>query len=253
MEILRSADKSIRLPTSFVLEIHMALSSTLTLATAQGQQLRPLDAALAKSLDPDSPPRPATDPSSQLGFRLLSPDKKPTRTIDPSDIQTICDQGLELCRAGQWTEGLLELARIHDVARKSDLPSLYFSYLGFGLAKYRGQIQQGIKLCRYAIKVEFYQPENYVNLARTCMLSNAHRRTAWEAVRDGLKIDPDHPELVSLHSQIGQRRPPIMPFLDRRNPFNRLLGWLRSQSLGGGAQPLPPEPPLRRRRGPKAG
>ncbi|MEM8934621.1 MAG: hypothetical protein AAGE94_25730, partial [Acidobacteriota bacterium] len=93
--------------------------------------------------------------------------------------------------------------------------------------RYKNQVKEGLRLCRYALRLEFYQTENYVNLTRTCMLDPAYRREAFESVREGLKIDPDHPELQRLHAELGQRKSPVLPFLSRRNPLNRLLGALR--------------------------
>ena len=84
-----------------------------------------------------------------------------------------------------------------------------------------------MRLCRHAIALEFYQPENYVNLARTCMLSDRYRRDAFEAVREGLEVDSDHPELLELHRELGKRRRPVIPFLSRGNILNRLGGWFR--------------------------
>lgn len=138
-----------------------------------------------------------------------------------------CERGLDLCRFGNFKEGLAELAALGDLTRVKDIPSAYFSYLGYALAKQRNQIPQGIKLCRHAIKLEFFQTENYVNLARTCLLSEKYRREAWEAIRDGLKIDPEHPELLELERQLGSRKPPVIRFLGRNNPLNRLLGSVR--------------------------
>lgn len=148
-------------------------------------------------------------------------------TLPREQLLAACERGLDLCRFGAFKEGLAELASLGDLTRVKDVPSAYFSYLGYALAKQRNQIPQGIKLCRHAIKLEFFQTENYVNLARTCMLSEKFRREACEAVREGLRIDPEHPELLELQRQLGSRKPPVIGFLGRNNPLNRLLGSVR--------------------------
>jgi len=94
------------------------------------------------------------------------------------------------------------------------------------------RIQEGMRLCQHAIKIEFYQVENYLNLARTCMLGN-YRRAAVRAVADGLKVDPENRALLEIRKELGLRRSPVLPFLSRSNPFNTLLGRLRHLLRGG--------------------
>lgn len=144
-------------------------------------------------------------------------------------LNTIYERGLEHCRNGEWNEGLVDLAWLAEGKWRQELPGLCYSYLGYGVAKYRNQIDNGIRLCRHAVKIEFYQPENYLNLARTYLLKSKYRREAFEAVRDGLKVDPDHPELLELHRSLGMRKPPVLPFLSRHNLINRICGWFRHQ------------------------
>ena len=111
------------------------------------------------------------------------------------------------------------------------LPSLYYSYLGRALAVRERRVKEGLRLCRHAVKMEFFQLDNYVNLARTCLLMD-RRREAYDAVKEGLAIDAGHPELLLLRSELGARRPPVVGFLSRRNPVNRLLGRLRHSPSG---------------------
>lgn len=136
-------------------------------------------------------------------------------------------RGIELCREGNWQEGLyhLSLAAEADV-HTAELPGLLFSYLGFGMAKYQSQHGQGLELCKLGVRVELYQPESYVLLARTHLLVG-DRRAAWDAIEDGLQVDATHRTLLQLKDELGRRRRPIFPFLPRRHPLNRWLGKLR--------------------------
>lgn len=143
-----------------------------------------------------------------------------------STWEELFDRGIERCRRGAWEGGLTDLSLVLERAPKGSLQGLFYSYLGYAVAKVRGQRREGIRLCRHAIKMEFYQPEAYVNLARACLLDD-QRRSACSAIRDGLKIDPDHPELLDLWHSVGQRRRPVLPFLSRRNLLNRILGRVR--------------------------
>ena len=137
------------------------------------------------------------------------------------------DKGIEYCRKGDWETGFAHLSAVAGQQKKpGELPSRYYSYLGYGMALREKRVAEGIKLCRFAIKQEFYQPENYVNLARTCLLAK-RRGDAYKAVRRGLKVDPNFPELRELHAKLGVRKRPIVPFFSRANLFNHLFGRLR--------------------------
>lgn len=136
------------------------------------------------------------------------------------------ERAVALCRQGDWKQGLSHLGRLAEGEDRAALPGLFYSYLGYGIALVEQRVHEGVKLCRHAIKVEFYQPDNYLNLARTLLLAN-DRRAAVDAVQRGLKIDPHHPQLVDLGRELGVRRAPVLPFLSRNNPLNRILGSLR--------------------------
>jgi hypothetical protein len=134
---------------------------------------------------------------------------------------------IERCRRGAWREGLPALARIAEQeTRPGALPALVYSYLGYGIALRQQRLSEGLKLCQHAVKMEFYQAENYLNLARTHVLAG-HRRAAVRAVADGLKVEPDHGQLLELQHELGLRKRPVLAFLSRSNPINSLLGRIR--------------------------
>lgn len=151
-----------------------------------------------------------------------------------SEISEVLSRGLECCRRGDWNEGLRHLGRLTEGGEmRDDLPGLFYSYLGYGIALVDRRIREGLKLCQHSIKVGFYEAENYLNLARTCMLAN-DRSGAVRAIRGGLKIDPHNQALRKLRKELGVRRSPVLPFLDRANPLNRFLGRLRHALRGEG-------------------
>jgi predicted Zn-dependent protease len=134
---------------------------------------------------------------------------------------------IERCRRGGWREGLPALARIAEQeTRPGALPALVYSYLGYGIALRQQRLSEGLKLCQHAVKMEFYQAENFLNLARTLVLGG-HRRAAVRALADGLKIEPDNEQLLELQHEMGLRKRPVLSFLSRSNPINSLLGRLR--------------------------
>lgn len=134
--------------------------------------------------------------------------------------------GIECCRRGDWNEGLRYLGKLAEDGESSNLPGVFYSYLGYGIALCQKRVDEGLKLCQHSIKVQFYEVENYVNLARTCLLAR-DRRKAVRAVLGGLKVDPHSPELLALYRELGIRSQPVLPFLERQNPLNQLLGRIR--------------------------
>jgi tetratricopeptide (TPR) repeat protein len=145
----------------------------------------------------------------------------------PGDMTDAMRDAIESCRRGGWREGLPALARIAEQeVRPGALPALVYSYLGYGIALRQQRLSEGLKLCQHAVKMEFYQAENYLNLARTLVLAG-HRRAAVRAVADGLKVEPDNGQLLELQHELGLRKRPVLSFLSRSNPINTLLGRIR--------------------------
>ncbi len=147
----------------------------------------------------------------------------------PSDMAW---KGIELCRQGDWKEGLYWLTLAAGAKGDDDeLPALFYSYLGYGVAKYQKQQLQGLKLCRRAIELEFYQPESYDFLARTHLLMG-DRRAAYDVIERGFEVDSTNEGLIALRSELGERMPPVLSFLPRHHTLNRWLGKARHRLLG---------------------
>ena len=145
----------------------------------------------------------------------------------PGEMTDAMRDAIDRCRRGGWREGLPALAHIAEQeTRPGALPALVYSYLGYGIALRQQRFSDGLKLCQHAVKMEFYQAENYLNLARTQVLAG-HRRGAVRAVADGLKVEPDNPQLLEVQHELGLRRRPVLSFLSRSNPINSLLGRIR--------------------------
>lgn len=149
--------------------------------------------------------------------------------LPPSDCAW---RGIDLCREGDWQEGFYWLSLAADSSVDTNaVPSLFFAFLGYGLAKIQGQVSEGVRLCRRAVDLDIYQPESYLYLASTLLLAG-DRRSAIDAVEQGLQIDATHEGLRLLKIQLGRRRQPVLPFLDRQNFVNRSLGLLRHRLFG---------------------
>jgi tetratricopeptide (TPR) repeat protein len=99
---------------------------------------------------------------------------------------------------------------------------LISSYYAFCMAKERGQFSKAISLCTEAIRKEPQNPLLYLNLGRIYHLSNKIA-DAVKIFREDLKCEVNH-QIVDELTTLGTRKPPIIPFLKRSNPFNKYLG-----------------------------
>ncbi|MEA3275198.1 MAG: hypothetical protein U9Q81_07915, partial [Pseudomonadota bacterium] len=143
-----------------------------------------------------------------------------------------------LCRAGNWKAGMEILGKIAESDRQgTELSGLFYSYLGYGIARHERRGKEGLALCQHAIKVQFYEPENYVLLARVYLLRR-RRGKAIDALQRALRLNARHPEALKLAKEIGFRRKPVLPFLSRNNSLNIALGKLR-HSISQGRPPGP--------------
>jgi len=147
--------------------------------------------------------------------------------LERDEIQEAALRGVDACRRGQWEDGLRNLAlAAQSAGGRKDLPGVYYSYLGYCIARFENRRREGVALCKHAIKVEFYRGENYFNLARTYLVID-NRIGAVRALREGLAVDPDNKAMQYMLVELGVRRNPVLPFLDRSHPINRFLGRVR--------------------------
>ena len=101
------------------------------------------------------------------------------------------------------------------------------SYFGLCLALVQKQYKNGIDLCKRAIDLEFYNGDHYANLARV-YLAQGNRKKAVDTAEQGLKLVPEHDELLEVRKELGVRARPPVPFLDRSNLVNVSLGQARA-------------------------
>jgi hypothetical protein len=143
----------------------------------------------------------------------------------PDSAEALLVRAVELCRRDEWTKALPLLKQVQESGR-SGLPPLFYSYLGHAIARVERRVDDGLQLCQQAVKMEFYQPDHYLNLARTQLLAD-EKGAAVRAMHKGLKLDPKHRGLLALQRDLGVRKLPVLPFLSRGNFLNQLLGRLR--------------------------
>jgi tetratricopeptide (TPR) repeat protein len=112
-------------------------------------------------------------------------------------------------------------------AAGADPTPLRISCLGFCIAKERGQVQKGIQFCREALEKEPENPLHYLNLGKIFM-SAGNKQEAIRTLREGLARGLNQ-EITDLLNEIGTRKQPVIPALDRNNPINKYLGKLMGQ------------------------
>jgi len=118
---------------------------------------------------------------------------------------------------------LAALAHLERALKLHDHPGWY-SYLGYCIARERGQHRKGRELCLSSLAAEPEQPAHYCNLGQVQMLSG-DKEDALRVLREGM-AKGGSPEIVQLLDTLGKRNPQLFPALSRTNPLNRYLGLL---------------------------
>lgn len=118
---------------------------------------------------------------------------------------------------------LTALTHLERALKLHDHPGWY-SYLGYCIARERGQHRRGRELCLRSLAAEPDLPAHYCNLGRVQMLSG-DKEDALRVLREGM-AKGGSPEIIRLLDMLGRRTPPLFPSLPRGNPLNRYLGML---------------------------
>ena len=143
-------------------------------------------------------------------------------------------RGLQMCRGRDFQQGYVLLRAVAESPPSGlEPPGLFYSYLGFGLAAFESRYNDGVALCERGIEMEFYNPENHYNLARTYLLLGAKRK-AVARIRAGLRVDPEYRPLLQMARELGVRQRPMLPFLGRSHLLNRFVGKIRHAFSGRG-------------------
>jgi hypothetical protein len=132
-------------------------------------------------------------------------------------------RGILHCRRGEWHSALHYLRLVGQQDGDATMPGLYWSHLGLALARCERRFDEAIALCERAVETEFFDPENFQNLAWVRLLAG-DRLGAVRAIERGRMLDSHHPGWRDLMTRVGVRRPPVVRFLRRDHPLNRKLG-----------------------------
>jgi tetratricopeptide (TPR) repeat protein len=139
-------------------------------------------------------------------------------------------KGLQAVTRGEYLEALAYFEASMQLGQRGSAgapPMKYLSYYGLCLAMASERVREAQEICENAVRAEFYNPELYLNLGKV-YLKAGRRRPAFGAFVRGLRLNPRHAGLIRELRRLGLRLRPVLGFLDRRNPLNRLLGRARA-------------------------
>ena len=146
-------------------------------------------------------------------------------------------KGLNAVGRARYLEALAYFEAAMQIEARSGAraPMRYLSYYGLCLAMVSRRIDAARQICERAVRAEFFNPDLYLNLGRVCA-RGGDRQAAFSALVRGLHLNPRHGGLIREIRRMGIRRRPVVQFLNRGNPVNRVLGRLRSTTGSPAAQ-----------------
>ena len=100
------------------------------------------------------------------------------------------------------------------------------SWYGLTLVLVERNSNLGVVLVDQALRAAGPNPDLLLNSARLHLALNQRER-AVRALTRALELWPDDPRLGAARDALGTRSAPVIAFLSRGNPLNRLLGRLR--------------------------
>ncbi len=111
-----------------------------------------------------------------------------------------------------------------------ELPSELLSFYGLTVAMVGGSRKEGLRLCQKAVETELPKAEFFLNLGKVYCLCK-QKQKAFNAYKQGLKINPGHPEILSEINCLGERRTPFFNLLPRKHFLNQCSGILLDRHL----------------------
>jgi len=120
---------------------------------------------------------------------------------------------------------LFESALTMEQREGEDPSARLLSYCGYTLAFARKKYLDGLKLCKRAVEIEFFNPDLFCNLGEI-YLARGDNKNAHRVFMRGLSISPEHAKLRSRIKEMGLRKRDPLPFLSRDHFLNRWIGQL---------------------------
>jgi Flp pilus assembly protein TadD len=110
--------------------------------------------------------------------------------------------------------------------RRNSRDPRFMSWYGLTLVLVERNSNLGVMLVDQALRATGPDPDLLLNQARVHLALNQRERSV-RAITRGLELWPEDARLLAARDAIGTRREPVIPFISRSNPLNRVLGRLR--------------------------
>jgi len=139
--------------------------------------------------------------------------------------------GLQLLERRNFKDSIALFQQAIDLERQEGVKSprmKFVSYLGLALTLAQGRSDDAIRLCEQAVKREFFDPDLFCNLG-IVYLRNRQRGRAFDAFQRGLTLKPGHRRIREELDRYDRRSDPVLGFLPRQHPLNRLAGRVRAR------------------------
>jgi tetratricopeptide (TPR) repeat protein len=142
---------------------------------------------------------------------------------EPDEATSAWEEGRAAFAARELDRAHAAFERAH---RRAPSDPRYMSWYGVTLVLVERNWNLGVVLCEQALRQSGPDPELLLNQARVHLALNQRER-AVRAILRGVELWPRDERLCHARDAIGTRRPPVVPFLSRNNPVNRVLGRIR--------------------------
>ncbi len=137
------------------------------------------------------------------------------------DQNYLPEKAVRMAETGRYSEAL----RIFKKNVLSTLSPSEQSIYALCKALVEKEYDYAVNLCISAAAKEFYNPDIYLNLGKTLVMSGRKTR-ALKAFRKGLRFDEHNELLIAEIKKLGRRRAPAISFLPRGNVINKFFGIL---------------------------
>jgi len=134
------------------------------------------------------------------------------------DAEELFAKAMDAQQSGDTVTALDLLEKAIGLERKPQ----FCSNLAVCLAKEKRDFKRAVSLCKEAIKSDPKNPIHFLHLGKVHILAN-QKKDAIRIFYMGLRY-AENRDIIAELKRIGRRRPPIISFLDRSNPLNKMLG-----------------------------
>lgn len=146
------------------------------------------------------------------------------------ELEQLLAEGAELHAQGQLEEAHAKFTLAH---RRRAADPRCLAWYGLTLILVERNNNLGVRYCEEAIRgAGADAPISWLNLSRA-FLALGYRDRAIRTLQRGLESVKEQQGLQEEISRLGTRRQPVIGFLHRSHPVNRVLGRLRHRILGG--------------------